>query len=155
MVGFGSPDADTGVCSVGEILCRRFTGVLLGCVEPIRGSAPMPASTTPKINLLTILTFITSISGKIPQLLQLVNAIIALFAGEIEKVAPAGGLEVAELSADESAKAEQITQAISTEGTEAFLDLSGLRRLVTWLNTVKDSPLGKLLIGLFAGGLGG
>lgn len=100
-------------------------------------------------NLLTILTFIASKLDKIPQALQLLNALIALFSGEIEKVAPEGGLEVVELSPEESAKVEVITQAISTDGTQAVLDLSGLRKLVAFFNKAKDSPLGKILAALF------
>lgn len=99
-------------------------------------------------NLLTILTFITKFSGKIPQAMALINALIALFSGEIEAAAPSGGLEVAELSADEAILVESITQSISAGGTQAVLDLSKLRQFAKWLNTVRESPLGKLLIGL-------
>lgn len=103
------------------------------------------------MNLLKILEFIVSISGKIPQLMQLVNAIIALFADEIEQAQPAGGLQVAELSTDEAMHVETITQALSAGGTQAVLDLAKLRQFAKWLNDISESPLGKLLIGLFSG----
>jgi len=108
-----------------------------------------------KFNLLTILQFLVSISGKIPQLMQLVNAIIALFADEIEAAVPPGGLEVVALSAEEETHVETITQALSAAGTQAVLDLAKLRQFAKWLNDISSSPLGKLLIGLFTGLAGG
>lgn len=100
-------------------------------------------------NLLTILTFITKFSGKIPQALQLINALIALFSGEIEAAAPEGGLQLTELTPQESALVQQITDATSAGGTQAMFDLSKLRQLVAFFNKAKDSPLGKILTALF------
>lgn len=108
----------------------------------------VPAST---FNLLSILQFIASISGKIPQLMALVNSIIALFADEIEAAVPAGTLQVAELTPQESALVEQISQGLSASGTQAVLDLAKLMQLARWLNTVANTPWGKALIGLFGG----
>lgn len=104
------------------------------------------------MNLFKLLTFITSISGKIPQLMTLVNAIIALFADEIEAAVPSGGLQATELSAEEAACAEAITQALTeSSGTQAVLDLSKLRQFARWLDGIASSPLGKLLISLLSG----
>jgi len=111
------------------------------------------AATTNTINLFTILTFITSISGKIPQAMKLIQLFIELFADPIAAATPSDSLQVAELSPEESALVEQITQAISADGTQAVLDLAKLRQFAVWLNSVASSPLGKALIALLSGGL--
>lgn len=102
-------------------------------------------------NLLMILTFLTSMSGKIPKLVKIFQDIYDLFATEIAAAVPVGGLEVAELSPQESALAEQITQALSADGTQAVFDLSKIRQFAKWLNGIANTPLGKVLIAFFGG----
>lgn len=109
----------------------------------------MPAAV--KFDLLALLKFIASISGKIPQALELIRAFIALFATEIEAAVPPGGLEVVELSSDEATLVDEISAAVSPDGTQAQFDLVKLMQFAKWLNGIANTPIGKTLISLFSG----
>lgn len=109
----------------------------------------MPAAA--KFDLLALLKFVVAFSAKIPQALELIRAFIALFSTEIEAAAPPGGLEVVELSDAEAKLVDQISNAVSPDGTQAQFDLIKLMQFAKWLNGIANTPRGKALIDLLSG----
>lgn len=108
-----------------------------------------------KFNLLKILTFITSVSAKIPKALEFLNALYNLFAEEIEAAIPGDELQQVQLTTDEMVLVEQITAAVSGEGSQAAFDLTRLHKLVKFANEARNTPGGKMLIAILTGMLGG
>ncbi len=97
------------------------------------------------MSFLKLLQLVVSLGPKIPKAIELLRAFYDLFASEIEKAIPAGGLELVANSPEEEALMAQISESLSASGSQAAFDGSRLRGLVKFLN---DSGLASLLIGI-------
>jgi hypothetical protein len=102
--------------------------------------------------LLKLLTLIASLGPKIPKAIELINALIALFAPEI---ASAGELKIVRLSAKERRLVEKISAGLSTRRTQALFDVSKLSAFAKWLAKSANSELGKLLIAILTRAVAG
>ena len=97
------------------------------------------------MSLLKLLALIAALGPKIPKAIELINALIALFAPEI---ASAGELKIVKLSAKERRLVEKISAALSTPRRQAAFDIGKLAAFAKWLQAKANSDLGKWLIAI-------
>ncbi len=96
------------------------------------------------LELLKVLLTVTG--GKLPQVLAILNQILAL----LETTKPATeNLEMCERSSEEEALEGQLSQALSAEGTQAVFDGSRLRKLLALAGEYGPTIL--TLIKMFSG----
>lgn len=83
---------------------------------------------------------------KIKDAFAALMAIIQVFWPKIAAAVPEGGLELVELSAEDTAAVEKITLALSADGTQAVFDLGRVRRFAKWIEEFSQTPVGSAIV---------